>query len=314
MTKTQTTTTNKTPTRWHYNNTDNHKLQNPNGVPCPAKQLCRWDIIITLTTTNYKTPMSNITNPLTELMATPRRNLLNIYCTAGYPNLSDTTNIISALTVAGADMIEIGIPFSDPLADGPTIQKSNVQALQNGMTVKILLDQLSQFEIKVPIILMGYFNPILQFGVEEFCAQCADVGIAGLIIPDLPLEYYLSRYQEIFEKHNLCNICLVTPETSESRIRYIDKYSTGFIYAVSSSSTTGGKSSVVDADDYLRRLSTMNLQNPLMTGFNIHDRASFNRASKYTRGAIIGSAFIRAIADSENMSETISSFVKNIRP
>lgn len=257
--------------------------------------------------------MKHVNNQLTELMASGKGNLLNIYYTAGYPNLDDTSRIIRALEVAGVDMIEIGIPFSDPLADGPTIQRSNMISLENGMHVAKLFDQLSEIDANVPIILMGYFNPILQYGVERFCIRCSEVGVSGLIIPDLPLEYYINKYQSMFEKYNLCNICLVTPQTSESRVRYIDAHISGFIYAVSSSSTTGSESGVVDIDDYLQSLSSLKLRNPIMTGFNIHDKASFDRASQYTRGAIIGSAFIREITDTKNIGETVLSFIENIR-
>jgi tryptophan synthase alpha chain len=255
-----------------------------------------------------------VNNPLTDLLATPTANLLNIYCTAGFPHRDDTSRIIHALQSAGADMIEIGIPFSDPLADGPTIQKSSMTALNNGMTVHLLFEQLEARDFKVPIILMGYFNPILQFGIEKFCERCAAIGVSGLIIPDLPLEYYVSRYKSIFENFDLSNICLVTPQTSESRIRYIDEHCTGFIYAVSSSSTTGSTSTMDGIDSYLQKLKAMKLQNPILTGFNIHDQDTFRRASKYTRGAIIGSAFIREISNSENIEETTRSFIKKIRP
>jgi len=254
-----------------------------------------------------------VNNRLTELLAKSTGNLLNIYCTAGFPTLSDTPLVIRALEKAGVDMIEIGIPFSDPLADGPTIQKSNMKALENGMTVDLLFDQLSEIQFSVPMILMGYFNPILQYGVDRFCARCASIGISGLIIPDLPLEYYVSNYKEVFEEHNLCNICLVTPQTSEARIRYIDEYSSGFIYAVSSSSTTGSKSTEGAVDGYLQKLCSMKLHNPIMTGFNIHDRESFEKASYHTQGAIIGSAFIRELSKSNNIEETTLSFIRSIK-
>jgi tryptophan synthase alpha chain len=257
--------------------------------------------------------MTAINNPLSKLMSTATGNLLSIYCTAGFPTLNDTTRIIDVLQTAGADMIEIGIPFSDPLADGPTIQKSNMIALENGMTLDTLLDQLDEIKFYIPVILMGYFNPILQFGVEKFCARCAATGISGLIIPDLPLEYYMSEYQLIFERYNLCNILLMTPQTSESRIRKIDDHSSGFIYAVSSSSTTGSKSTVEGVESYLQKLNALKLQNPIMTGFNINDRATFQRASRFARGAIIGSAFIHEISNSKNIEASTISFIKNIR-
>lgn len=253
-----------------------------------------------------------VRNRLTELMDSGRKELINIYFTAGYPNLNDTETIIDTLQSAGVDMIEVGMPFSDPLADGPTIQKSNMQALDNGMTIELLFRQLEQIEIRVPVILMGYLNPVLQYGISEFCTRASQIGVSGLILPDLPADLYELKYRNIFEAHNLCNICLVTPQTRPERIQSIDKLTTGFIYAVSSASTTGNQVEVTSAE-YLKGLSELDLQNPIMTGFNIKDRATFLSATRYSRGGIIGSAFIRAISDDGDLRDSIHSFVKSIR-
>ena len=242
------------------------------------------------------------------------KNLLSIYFTAGYPNLKDTKSIIENLEKSGVDMIEIGLPFSDPLADGPTIQASSTQALQNGMTTEILFEQLKEIRktVQIPLIIMGYFNPMLQFGVEKFCAKCAEIGIDGLIIPDLPLDVYQNEYQSIFEKYNLLNIFLITPQTSDERIRHIDSISKGFIYMVSSASVTGAQNTFGNVQtDYFQRIQNMNLKNPQIVGFGISNRETFEAATQYAKGAIIGSAFVKFLA--ENSPEEIGEFVKEIR-
>jgi len=242
------------------------------------------------------------------------KKLLSIYFTAGYPQLNDTVSILKSLQSSGVDMVEIGMPFSDPLADGPTIQNSGSVALKNGMTTKILFTQLKDIrkEIKMPLILMGYLNPILQFGVENFCKACAEVGIDGLIIPDLPVKEYEELYKEIFEKHGLLNVFLITPQTSDKRIRQIDSLSKGFIYMVSSASTTGGRDSF-DANQtaYFKRVAAMNLKNPQIVGFGISNYKTFTQATEYAKGAIIGSAFIKHL--SEKGISTITSFIRKIR-
>lgn len=224
------------------------------------------------------------------------KRLLSIYFTAGYPNLNDTVTIIQNLEKSGVDMIEIGLPFSDPLADGPTIQASSTKSLKNGMTSEILFDQLKDIRksVKIPLFIMGYFNPILQFGVEEFCAKCSDIGIDGLIIPDLPVDVYNEHYKSIFEKYGLINVFLITPQTSDERIRFIDSISKGFIYMVSSASVTGSQSGFgKEQTDYFQRIERMNLDNPQIIGFGISDNQSFSQATNYAKGAIIGSAFIK---------------------
>ena len=227
------------------------------------------------------------------------KKLLSIYFTAGYPNLNDTVTTIENLEKNGVDMIEIGLPFSDPLADGPTIQASSTQALHNGMTSTVLFDQLKDIRktVSIPLVLMGYFNPMLQFGVEAFCEKCQEVGIDGLIIPDLPVEVYHEEYKAVFERHGLLNIFLITPQTSESRIRYMDSISEGFIYMVSSASTTGNQSGFGNEQtDYFKRIADLQLTNQQIIGFGISDHETFSQATHYAKGAIIGSAFIKHVA------------------
>jgi tryptophan synthase alpha chain len=253
-------------------------------------------------------------NRIDQLFAVKRHNVLNIYCTAGFPQLNDTLPVMTALQQYGADLIELGMPFSDPLADGPVIQDSSTKALQNGMSLHKLFEQLTSFRdrIQVPVILMGYFNPVLTYGVEAFCAKCAEVGVDGIIVPDLPMAEYENEYRPIFEKYNLHLIFLVTPETSEERIRKIDSLSKGFIYAVSSSSTTGKDKDMKDQQAYFERLKQLQLKNPVLIGFGIKDKATFEAASAYANGAIIGTAFIRAIEHSKNIDETVKTFISGI--
>ncbi len=241
------------------------------------------------------------------------KKLLSIYFSAGYPNLNDTVTIIQDLEKSGVDMIEIGLPFSDPLADGPTIQESSTQALHNGMTTKLLFEQLATIRqtVKIPLIIMGYFNPMLQYGVEEFCQKCAEIGIDGLIIPDLPVDIYAENYKAIFEKYGLLNVFLITPQTSEERIRFIDGVSNGFIYMVSSASVTGSQSGFGNTQEaYFKRIADMNLKNPQIVGFGINNRDTFTQATQYAKGAIIGSAFIKNLT--KNGVESIGKFVGEI--
>lgn len=241
------------------------------------------------------------------------KKLLSIYFTAGYPNLNDTTKIILELEKSGVDMIEIGLPFSDPLADGPTIQASSTQALKNGMSTELLFQQLTNIResVQIPLIIMGYFNPMLQFGVEKFCQKCQEVGIDGLIIPDLPLKIYESDYKELFEKHDLKNIFLITPQTSDERILKIDNLSNSFIYMVSSSSVTGNQVGFNEIqENYFERIASLNLKNPQIIGFGISDKTTFQQATKHQKGAIIGSGFINFIK--KNSVESISIYINNI--
>lgn len=241
------------------------------------------------------------------------KKLLSIYFTAGYPNINDTVSIIQDLEKNGVDMIEIGLPFSDPLADGPTIQNSSTAALKNGMTTEVLFNQLKDIRktVNIPLIIMGYFNPMLQYGVEAFCKKCQELGIDGLIIPDLPVDVYHNEYKTIFEKYGLINVFLITPQTSNERIRFIDSISNGFIYMVSSASTTGAQSGFGNEQTaYFERIAKMNLKNPQIIGFGISNNETFTQATQYAKGAIIGSAFVKHV--SKKGINSIDTFVDSI--
>ena len=240
--------------------------------------------------------------------------LLSIYFTAGYPDFEDTEKIIIDLEKSGVDFIEIGLPFSDPLADGPTIQESSTKALKNGMTTSKLFQQLEGIrdKVEIPLIIMGYFNPILQYGVEDFCKKCEETGIDGLIIPDLPVDVYHEKYKELFENYGLRNIFLITPQTSDERIRFIDSVSDAFIYMVSSASVTGSTSGFgEETKDYFKRINDLKLKNPQIVGFGIKDKDTFEQATQYAKGAIIGSAFIKHL--NESGTGKIADFVKNVK-
>lgn len=254
-------------------------------------------------------------NRINKLFEEKKESVLSIYFTAGYPALNDTLDIAEALEKAGADFLEIGIPYSDPLADGPVIQKSSLTAINNGMTIKVLLEQLRDLRkrVSIPVFLMGYFNPVLQYGVERFCEACAEVGVDGMIIPDLPMYEYEDLYQDCFKKHNLSNVFLITPQTSDERIRHIDELTNGFIYLLSSASTTGKNLDLSSkTDDYFARINNMNLKNPAMIGFGISDHASFSKASEYAHGAIVGTAFVKLLA-TENYQDKIPAFIQSLK-
>ena len=248
-----------------------------------------------------------------ELFKNKKEPLLNIYFTAGFPRLDSMPKILTGLEEAGVDMVEIGMPYSDPLSDGPTIQSSSSIAIKNGMTTNLIFEQLANCNSKIPKIMMGYFNAVYIYGIEKFCKKCKANGVSGVILPDLPIDIYQEKYREVFEKYGLDAIFLITPETSEARIRFIDKCSTSFIYAVSSSSTTGKGTGIQSAKPYLSRLKAMNLESPLMVGFNISTKEDFDFASSYTAGGIIGSEFIRQIKDSKNLKKDIKTFIQSIR-
>lgn len=250
-----------------------------------------------------------------ELFRHKQRRVLNVYCTAGYPQLDSTLEVMKALQDSGADLIELGMPYSDPLADGPVIQASSAVALTNGMTITRLFEQLKDFrkDVQVPVVLMGYLNPVLQYGFERFCADAAGVGIDGLIIPDIPVYEFETEYKVVTEKYGLDFIFLVTPETPESRIRKIDNLSSGFLYAVSSSSITGSDKDFGVVEAYLQRLEGMGLRNPILVGFGIKDRATFETASKYTAGAIIGSAYILALQKSNDIKKGTREFLEAVK-
>ena len=241
--------------------------------------------------------------------------LLSIFITAGYPNLNDTIDILKDLESNGVDMVELGIPFSDPMADGPVIQEASEVAINNGMTLKLLFEQLQDLRdhVSIPVLLMGYLNPVMQYGYEEFCESCKEVGIDGVILPDLPVYEYEEEYKDLFESHDLANVFLVTPETASERIIKLDELSNGFLYLVSSSSTTGKKDGINGTTEYFERVKNMNLKSPTLIGFNIKDANSYKTATKYSNGAIIGSAFIKALYRSENLKESVNNFIKSIR-
>jgi tryptophan synthase alpha chain len=255
-------------------------------------------------------------NRIDKLFREKKGTILSVYFTAGYPRLDSTAGIIEALADAGADMIEIGMPFSDPVADGPVIQYSSEMALRNGMNLKLLFDQLSEIrdDVKIPLLLMGYLNPVMQFGVENFCRECTRTGIDGVILPDLPPIVYKEEYFSIFNVYDLYNILLISPQSSVERITAIDKISRGFVYMVSSSSVTGSKGNFSDDQiSYFKRVSEMKLRNPVLIGFGISNHETFIDAGKFARGGIIGSAFVNILEQDGNDFENINQFIKEIR-
>lgn len=253
-------------------------------------------------------------NSIEQLFSKKDKNILSIYFTAGFPQLNDTETILKSLQKHGADLIEVGMPYSDPLADGPVIQNSSMIALKNGMTIKKLLEQLnnSKGEIKIPLILMGYLNPVLQFGFQKFCSEAKKAGISGIILPDLPISEYEHEYQSIFKENGLNFIFLITPETSEERIRKIDSLSRGFIYAVSSSSVTGKNTDMDAQEAYFKKIESMHLKNKVLIGFGIRDHRTFQAAGKYSAGAIIGTAYIKAIENAQNIETATQQFLNSI--
>lgn len=255
-------------------------------------------------------------NRIDQLFKDKDKDILSIYFTAGFPQLEDTLPVMKAIEEGGADIIEIGVPYSDPVADGPTIQESNQVALKNGMSLKKLFSQLENMrkEVSIPVVLMGYLNPIMQYGMEEFCRKCQEVGVDGLILPDLPMQQYLDEYKVLFDQYGLRNTFLISPQTSEQRIREIDQYSDGFIYMVSSHSITGAKSGISDEQKaYFERVKNMNLSNPRLIGFGISDHATFTTASSFSHGAIIGSAFIKVLERADDLPHDIKSYIKSVK-
>lgn len=254
-------------------------------------------------------------NRIHYLFNNKQERVLSIYFTAGFPHLEDTIPVMEAIQAGAADIIEIGVPYSDPIADGPTIQDSNKIALENGMSMKKLFEQLKglRAKIHIPVVLMGYLNPIIQFGMEDFCKKCKEVGIDGLIVPDLPMQQYLDEFKSLFEEYGLVNTFLISPQTSEKRIREIDENTDGFIYMVSSHSITGAKSGISEEQiAYFKRVQEMKLKNPRLIGFGISDAETFTTASSYSHGAIIGSAFIRKIKESQNQSQDIQDYIQSV--
>lgn len=253
-------------------------------------------------------------NRMQELFQKKKQHICNVYCTAGYPQLDSTVPVMKSLQDNGVDMIELGMPYSDPLADGPVIQASSTKAIANGMTIAKLFDQLRGFrqQVYVPVILMGYMNPVLQYGFEKFCQHAADAPVDGLILPDLPEYEFETEYGAIIQRYGLNFSFLVTPETSEERIRKLDSLSTGFLYAVSSSSTTGKDKNMNDVSRYLQRLQNMKLKNPVLVGFGIKDKPTFTAACENANGAIIGTAYIKALEKTDNIEQSTKQFLENI--
>ncbi|MBR0498190.1 MAG: tryptophan synthase subunit alpha [Paludibacteraceae bacterium] len=255
-------------------------------------------------------------NRINKLFKEKGNNILSVYFTAGYPNLNDTVEIIRQLSSKGVDLIEIGVPFSDPLADGPVIQHSSQVALKNGMSVKLLFEQLKDIRqvTDIPLVLMGYVNPIIHFGFENFCQKAQEVGIDGFIIPDLPMLEYQKEFKPVSDKYGIENVFLITPETSAERIRVVDENTNAFIYMVSSASTTGVQKSFEGAkEEYFNRIKSMNLKNPAMIGFGISNKQTFESACKYSSGAIIGSAFIKSLDETSSISDAVDLLLKRLK-
>lgn len=254
-------------------------------------------------------------NRIQQLFQQRKENILSVFFTAGYPRLNDTVEIMIELQKNGVDMLEIGIPFSDPMADGPVIQESSTVAIKNGMTLRKLFEQLQDIrtKISIPLIMMGYLNPIMQFGFENFCKKCSEAGIDGMIIPDLPFKDYMESYKTIADKYNLKIIMLITPETSEERIRLIDANTGGFIYMVSSASTTGAQSSFdTKKQEYFRRIRSMGLKNPLVIGFGISNKATLQAAHENAQGAIVGSKFVKLLASEGDVSSAVNRLLEDL--
>jgi tryptophan synthase alpha chain len=256
-------------------------------------------------------------NRITDLFKSKKENILSVFYTAGFPTLDSTVSIAKALQDAGSDIIEIGIPFSDPVADGPTIQASSKVALDNGMTLKLLLEQVKEIrkeKVTLPIILMGYLNPVMQYGMEKFAKDASKAGVDGLIIPDMPLHEFEEQYKNLFESVNLCNTFLISPTTSKERIQRIDAVTNGFIYAVSASSITGAKNEFAKEQiQYFEGLQKAKLTNPYLIGFGISNNETFTKACEYGAGAIVGSAFINLLKDSADHHKDIARFVKTLK-
>jgi len=255
-------------------------------------------------------------NRIEKLFKTKKKNILSIYFTAGYPELNHTLSIIRELDKSGVDMIEIGMPFSDPVADGPVIQRSSEKALHNGISLNLLFEQLARVReiTDLPLIFMGYINPVFKFGVENFLHKCSETGIDGTIIPDLPVEEYRKSYESFFEKYNILNIFLISPQTPNERIGYLDSIAKGFLYMVSTTSTTGATNNFDDSQmTYFKKINDLNLKTPRLIGFGISNKVTFNQACDYSNGAIIGSAFIRSLDEDGTLPETIHRFIGQIR-
>jgi tryptophan synthase alpha chain len=259
--------------------------------------------------------MAEMKNKLSKLLSEKQANLLNVFCTAGFPHRNSTAEVLLSLQKHGADIIEIGMPYSDPIADGPVIQQSNMIALQNGMNMQLLFEQLNEVKerLTVPVILMGYLNPVLQYGIEKFCADAKAAGVSAVILPDLPMYEFEKLYRPVFEKHGLAFIFLITPQTTVDRIKKADELTNGFLYAVSSSATTGNSAAISSNEEYFKRLAVMKRRNPILIGFGITNKSDFEFACKYASGAIIGSAYIKALQDTTDVDSATESFIKGVK-
>lgn len=265
--------------------------------------------------TNFNSPLGFGGNRINYLFQQKSENILSVYFTAGFPKLEDTVPTLKCLQANCVDMVEIGVPFSDPMADGIVIQNSSQKALQNGMSIRKLFEQLTavRAEIHIPLIMMGYLNPIMQFGFENFCKECHRVGVDGMIIPDLPMADFLAEYKEIAEHYHLEFIFLITPETSEERIRQIDGHTNGFIYMVSSAAVTGTQSSFDNKVEYFNRINAMNLKNPRLIGFGISNKSTRDMVNRYSSGAIIGSAFIKALQETQDVEKGVKLLLERLQ-
>ena len=255
-------------------------------------------------------------NRITTLFQQKQHGILSVYFTAGYPQRDDTTKVLQALADKGIDMVEVGIPFSDPMADGPVIQEASTVALRNGMSLRLLFQQLKEIRqtVQIPIILMGYLNPIMQYGFEAFCQSCVEVGVDGMIIPDLPYADYMADYKAIADRYDLKMIMLITPETSEERVRLIDAHTSGFIYMVSSAATTGAQQSFNEQKQaYFRRINAMNLRNPRLVGFGISNKATFEAAASNSSGAIIGSKFVQLLKSEPTIAGAVDQLLEALK-
>ncbi len=254
-------------------------------------------------------------NRINQLFEKKQKNILSVYFTAGFPQLEDTVPVLKALQLNGVDLVEIGIPFSDPMADGPVIQQSSHEALQNGMSIRKLFSQLTDIrrEIQIPLVMMGYLNPVMQFGFENFCRECSRVGVDGMIIPDLPMSDYMAEYKFIAESFNLKFIFLITPETSEGRIREIDEQTNGFIYMVSSAAVTGTQQSFDSRVAYFNRINAMGLKNPRLIGFGVSNKATLEMVNQHASGAIIGSAFIKILGEQHQIGTAVEVLLDNLK-
>ena len=264
--------------------------------------------------TNFISPLGAGGNRINSLFEQKKENILSVYFTAGFPKLEDTVPTLQCLQANGVDLVEIGVPFSDPMADGVVIQNSSHQALQNGMSIRKLFEQLTSIrtDIHIPLVMMGYLNPVMQFGFEAFCKECHRVGVDGMIIPDLPMADFLAEYKEIAERYGLEFIFLITPETSEARIREIDSHTNGFIYMVSSAATTGTQTSFDNKVEYFNRINAMNLKNPRLIGFGISNKSTRDMVNRYSSGAIIGSAFIKALEETQDVEKGVKLLLKKL--